>query len=932
MEKRIEYQGMTSQPSDYVCSDGDMKLAVNAEYRDGGWKAVKEVKEIYSNKNIVFIHVLPDNLADIIIYIQDKQIKASMGEKEIDFVDGFIGCSEDENIKFCSLGKCLIAYGDCGIKVFLFRNDKYEFISDFDINLNISFCADIRSSYDNYPIATNNYNYSRTKYSYSGTTFFTDITGDNYLKTTEDLDEYGDPNEAFMEGDTASDVFFATLNKQISKYRDIHLFLYPRLIQYAIRLYDGSLIKMSPRILLYPIEDPVFLGQCNYAGGFESRMYYPVTRIDGSWDDRNGYVYNLKYLHLFFNTYKIMALAEIEENDEKKIKKLFENNIIKSVDIFMSNNIVPHRNKYIYAIKQERTISGFGYLPFLPKKKRSELKQEIDAMPLHLVRSLNFEELSTLKKNVDLLEPVSNDVLANIEQQETLEYSSGSIDNFFSRHIAKYNSRCFLCNFSKELPSISNLNIMSPSILFNSKYSYEIDTGNDNFLYAFPDVYDKNEGRGLYNYYNNIIGEAVESCGTFETSCCVKSFLKEQKFLIPLYFNTLSPNSLRGTFLLKTKEDAFFKRHLESSDFRDQLFYLDFNANDSSFENTNSFPTNSNSSFRTNAIMFSEPNNPIVYKTANCIYCGNGEILFVESNSLATSQGQFGQYPLYAFCTDGVYSIGIGTDGTLQNCVPLSYDILTDKHSVGKMEQIVVFATREGIIALSGSERKVLLSADKEADYTYDNEKQKDFITKTVNKVVGITPPQMTDLYTYITTGVRFAFDANHGRLIAFNPAYDYSYIMDAKTNNWSVFYKGFDSVLNIPEQCLLVRKETNDDGETEYNVYDYSSDEVVDIQKSYFITRPFKLDMPDVHKSIQSIIQRGVFCNRKDVQQALYGSNDLYNWTPVWSSKDIYLRGMRGSGYKYYKLAIFIPEFNQDEILHGCSVEFTPRLTNKPR
>lgn len=927
MEKRIEYQGMTSQPSDYVCPDGDMKLAVNAEFRDGGWKAVKEVNEKkYCKKHIVYIHVLPDNQENIILYVDDDELKAEKNNTTVEFSENI---KYDLSFKVNSVGKCLIVLISKQAFVFAYTSNKYELISNFDIRLNIQFFADISSKYNNYPVSTKGWLFPRTKYSYMNKSSFSDIINyDNNLKTTEDLDEYGDPNEAFMQGDTASDVFFGELNKQISTYEDIKLFIYPRLIQYAIRLYDNTLILASPRILIYPVEDPIFLGVCNYIGGFENRMYYPATQINNNYTD---YEYNLRYLNLFYNTYKIKAKLLNAQCDElKKLKTLFSNNIIKSIDIFLSNNIVTNRNKYIYAIKQQKTTNGYGYLPFIPKKKKTELKNEIDAMPLYLVRSLNIDEICSMNEPIDLLDSVSVDVIKNLEQRETIDDSTIGINSFIVNGLMMYNSRTILFDFARNNYSIPYLDVMSPSIFFNGKSPLDIDAENEIFKYAFPDVYDAEEEIGLYLQFA-IKSEAIVSHGIYGDICETKENSTTTKLLLPLYFNVGCHTSLRGEYIFKTQE-VTQKTPLEISWFRNSLFYLYFNAGEIPIENTDNIPSESIHYNEYNAVTFSNVDNPIAFGQGSVIYCGNGRVLSLVTNSISTSQGQFGQYPLYAFGTDGVYSIGIGTDGTLQNCVPLSYDILTDKHSVGKMEQVVVFATREGIIALSGSERKVLLSADKEADYTYDNDKQKEFITNTVNDVVGITPPQMTDLYTYITTGVRFAFDANHGRLIAFNPAYDYSYIMDAKTNNWSVFYKGFDSVLNIPEQCLLVRKETNEDGETEYNVYDYSSDEVVDIQKSYFITRPFKLDMPDVHKSIQSIIQRGVFCDRKDVQQALYGSNDLYNWNPVWSSKDIYLRGMRGSGYKYYKLAIFIPEFKQDEILHGCSVEFTPRLTNKPR
>lgn len=95
-------------------------------------------------------------------------------------------------------------------------------------------------------------------------------------------------------------------------------------------------------------------------------------------------------------------------------------------------------------------------------------------------------------------------------------------------------------------------------------------------------------------------------------------------------------------------------------------------------------------------------------------------------------------------------------------------------------------------------------------------------------------------------------------------------------------------------------------------------------------VTRPLKLETPDVLKTIDTIIQRGHF-RKGHVQSALYGSRDLYNWHLVWSSKDHYLRGFRGTPYKYFRIAC-VTNLSDDESIFGASLQFTPRLTNQPR
>ena len=105
--------------------------------------------------------------------------------------------------------------------------------------------------------------------------------------------------------------------------------------------------------------------------------------------------------------------------------------------------------------------------------------------------------------------------------------------------------------------------------------------------------------------------------------------------------------------------------------------------------------------------------------------------------------------------------------------------------------------------------------------------------------------------------------------------------------------------------------------------------DESVSV-KGLLVSRPLKLDDGDILKTIDTIIQRGQF-RKGHVSSVLYGSRDLYNWSLVWSSKDHYLRGFRGTPYKYFRVTL-VCNLEKDESITGCTVQFTPSLINQPR
>ena len=95
-------------------------------------------------------------------------------------------------------------------------------------------------------------------------------------------------------------------------------------------------------------------------------------------------------------------------------------------------------------------------------------------------------------------------------------------------------------------------------------------------------------------------------------------------------------------------------------------------------------------------------------------------------------------------------------------------------------------------------------------------------------------------------------------------------------------------------------------------------------------VSRPIKLGSPDILKTIDTMIQRGYF-RKGSVKCALYGSRDLFSWHLVRSSLDHFLRGFRGTPYKYFRI-VLLCNLDQDESVSGCSINFTPRLTNRLR
>ncbi len=111
---------------------------------------------------------------------------------------------------------------------------------------------------------------------------------------------------------------------------------------------------------------------------------------------------------------------------------------------------------------------------------------------------------------------------------------------------------------------------------------------------------------------------------------------------------------------------------------------------------------------RGNKIHQSEVNNPFLFLPEQTNLVGDARVIAMASATQALSQGQFGEFPLYVFASDGIWAMKVGDDGTFRAIHPLSRDVCTGPQAVAMTDNAVVFATQQGLKILNGSTTKLL--------------------------------------------------------------------------------------------------------------------------------------------------------------------------------------------------------------------------------
>lgn len=327
-------------------------------------------------------------------------------------------------------------------------------------------------------------------------------------------------------------------------------------------------------------------------------------------------------------------------------------------------------------------------------------------------------------------------------------------------------------------------------------------------------------------------------------------------------------------------------------------------------------PTPNDTITTLNQIRTSEVDNPFYYPAINYKRVGVGTILALSTSAKALSHGQFGQHPLYAFCTDGVWALGVDTtDGTFVPAQPFTRDVCSNSDSILQLDSTVLFPTDRGIMLVSGSQTQCITE---KLDYPhFDLDLLPSFLFHSPRGAV-IDPIPMR---TYIKD-CKMIYDYRNQRVVVFNTAHPYAYVYSLKSGLWAMMQADFVATLNAYPHAMAVKSS----GEL-VNFLDLSDpSNPSNPPAQFYVTRPFKLGSNE-HKTITALVQHGMIEDRQHVRLILYGSHDLIHWHVVGSSTTNTLRGLSGTPYTAFRLAV-IANLTATESLSDFSVQFTPKHT----
>lgn len=321
-------------------------------------------------------------------------------------------------------------------------------------------------------------------------------------------------------------------------------------------------------------------------------------------------------------------------------------------------------------------------------------------------------------------------------------------------------------------------------------------------------------------------------------------------------------------------------------------------------------------------IKVSEAENPLVFPAKNSVQVGSSVIYALAANTRPISEGQFGEAPLYAFTDEGVWVLMLSGEGTYVARQPANREICSNPNGILQIDDAVLYPTNRGIMMQQG--RNSICITDQLDGYPFN------FMEMKYAKQIIATNETESREISYIRfkdylKSADMIYDYYNNRIIVFNPNQAYAYVYSLKSKMWGTMKNVFNKRVNIYPESYA----TNKEGKI-LNVY---------VEEPYFNTpyflcsRPLTISDKEVYKTIFTCIARGYF--RKEINgkcaMVLYGSNNLFDWYLIKTSINEYLRGIAGSPYKYFRVAL-IGNLATNESISGLSAEFQERLQNKLR
>ena len=864
MEKQITFQGVNNTPYSDISPDGQLSHCSGLERHAGSLRPIVlqgtdyRLPQQHATLALLTVHVTAEFSHFIFRHPEDNSLWwcDAIANRELQPVSfgSVVGVSS-----VTALGNTLVVLSSDRMFFFLWKDGSYTLLGSriphvpliWDLfgwqdNVNGgSTNMDIGTSSGKFYLSNRNYAEEAEK----GIVFFTEE----------------DKNKINAE-------MMGRLNERMENYRKGNYFIHPFFVRYSIDTVFGEQL-FSPPVLMLP-----------------NSGYIPLTSVECGQLPLDS-----KYFYKFTSSFFVGALKYTIPSF-KELKKQLESwkDIILGINVYVSSPIARYAQDGSFGemysqnyINQHPTLSvlnaGFGYmnsgkeyltayadLRINPPSSISD-KDFYDK----LTSSSSFYRIASVKLE-SLQDEASLDIkpgtLASLETQTALPTESlNEHDEIIPRYAFVYNQRLNLANIKRKIASFPAESLFTRAVAKDSGSSVCYDfyvlckEGGYKQMVRCPGVTaSAPDDTMLYLYYPNPNAYRMIIVRTTIATGVVRygDITLHQHPLLngAYYFDAFnSPQVNQEEAPLELKEQPYI-----------------------------SMP---------NRVYTSDIGNPFYFPLEGINTVGVGEILGLSTVTTALSQGQYGQFPLMVFCTDGNYAMEVNSEGFFSGISPMRRDVCINPASITQVDGAIVFVSTRGVMSVDGAEINCL--------------------SEPLNGVpdsLHVANKQDVNLPSSLFATCMVAYDYGGKRIMFLSEDGD-AWVFSLEDATWSTADFGkVTAVLNVYPYTFM---QFGQQGVIRQLDEGYSFRQG-DLHAGVLVTRPLKLDSLQM-KKLHQISLEGCFSHPQCM--TVYASNDMRQWINLGESSSRRVL-VPGSSFKYIRVAIET-SLSENENLSGLRIEY---------
>lgn len=899
-------KGMTNVPSDMMSEDNELEVCDGFIYRDGELKPVqKPVKIGQTSFTIMYVHKMADYKI-LIAKVDHSQsiICYKMTDNGID-IDSGQTFSIGEPSEITSVGNTLICVTENGIHYLLFKGTKYvdlgtelpkpkvefrTFATNLSIGSGKTTALDIREFCETS---------KKTAY-YDDSGSLTSVTTSKTstywtYKPINDVNKLKDFQTA-VQGHVASN---------IKEAKETNKFCFPFFVRYALKLHDGSYARISNPILVCPTINRNFkIAPYRHNGeNYEesvNRQTLDLENVNSS--AAIFFIYDIGHSDLYYK-------ASIEGANNWK-------DIVKEIVVFASDEVRPFDIDGDFEFKEPLEMDGYCYMNQVSGKHKNlgggifdeptadfnqsykftydDYKARSVIMPKHvksdreiidaLMSKTQFYKLFAIKTDEanGKLEyaPIAKHVVETLTEQEQLK-----TDDYYgwatmvAKKVYPYNNRLNMTGVKRK--PFSGFSDFIPILTGEQP-------GMQGVSVPYPD-------ERKYEIYTHIVANGMDAWVKAD------GYYTALPEMIGSWIYYPDPNATEMLIIDKDTGSAAhikLKVHprLNGAYCFDKLPFPRITYE--GFEDDNARPVvdpNAHETLDSN-IYTSVVNNPFLFEASGDNTVGTGSILGIIANTEAISQGQFGQYPLMVFTSEGIYAMSVTNEGMYGSIHPISREVCLENSPLVPTDKLVYFASEKGLMAASGAETAPMSE-----------------------QLKGRSSMQDGGFSNYLKNCL-IAYDYRDSLLRIYSKVYPWQYIYNMKDKTFSVVENGVKAkaVANDYPDNLIQ--------DTDGNVYSLTAKpDIVHDDNTYsgtVMTRSLKLGGSIMQKSLRSVKHLMDTSDNGKVKLEVWGSNNAKHWRK--------LNSLGGKPWAYFKIRYTLTGFRASDSYAGTVIEVQKRREDK--